>query len=83
MTAKNNKNMKALANERLNAAKNKFDHVIVIGMNNDTSAIDLSSTVNQYPFLHWMLNKTIFELNILEKQNTNVEKTVEGDTNAA
>ena len=91
MTNKNNKSngsnaaidtLKTAANEKLDAAKNKFDHVIVIGMKNDTSAIDLSSTINQYPFLHWMLNKTVFELNVLEKQNAavaEVENTV-GET---
>lgn len=53
----------------LDEAKNKDLHsVLVIGMKPD-GKLDISTDRPHFPFLHWLLNRTIFELNILENNN--------------
>lgn len=72
------KNLTKNANEILNKSKNQFEHVIVIGIDGDK--LNISSTVATYPFMHWTLNKAIFELMLHERQNVQekeAEKVVE------
>jgi hypothetical protein len=60
------KNQAKNVNEILNNAKNKFEHVIVIGTSGDN--LHISSTIATYPFMHWTLNKATLELLLHEKQ---------------
>jgi riboflavin synthase len=69
------KNLVPKANEVLNKNKNKFEHVIVIGLEGDK--LNISSTVATYPFMHWTLNKAIFELMLHERQSQQEEKVAE------
>lgn len=75
------KNLVPKANEVLNKAKSKFEHVIVIGLEGDK--LNISSTVATYPFMHWTLNKAIFELMLHERQNTQEAQAEEAATEVA
>ena len=62
----------------------KFNDIVVIGYGDD-GVISITSTEMSYPYVHWMLNKSIFEMNVHEKNELikqQAEKTIEGVTNA-
>ena len=44
------------------------EDVIVIGMNNSEGYFRVESTTQHYGFLHWVLNRVLFELILSEKQ---------------
>ena len=46
--------------------KGKYESVIVTGFNSD-GHLFMSSSVTNIPFMHWTLNKSIFELGLFEK----------------
>lgn len=57
------------ADQALEAAKGKFQNVMVLGIDNKNN-IDISSNNTSYVVLQWLLNRAIFELLIHEKANT-------------
>lgn len=58
----------------LEESKNTFQNVVVIGVL-PNGTIDVRTTVAEYPFVHWMLNKAVFQLNIHENNAlTNAKK---------
>lgn len=59
---------KAQANKILDDSKNKFDAVVVIGVVNNKENIDVNTNVPQYAWLHHVLQKTVFELLLHEKE---------------
>jgi len=62
----------------------KFTDIVVIGYNED-GVISITSTEMSYPYVHWMLNKSIFEMNVHEKNSLiekNAEKVAEQVVNA-
>ncbi len=50
----------------LDSMKGKYESVIVTGFNSD-GHLFMSSSVTNIPFMHWTLNKSIFELGLFEK----------------
>jgi len=53
--------------ELLDSLKGKFDNCIVTGFNKE-GHLFMSSSVSNIPFMHWTLNRSIFELGLFEKQ---------------
>ena len=50
----------------LESMKGKYESLIVTGFNSD-GHLFMSSSVTNIPFMHWTLNKSIFELGLFEK----------------
>lgn len=61
-------NLKEKTNEILESSKNKFDAVVVIGVVEGKDGIDINTTIPQYPWLHHILQKTVLELLLHEKE---------------
>ena len=53
--------------ELLDSLKGKFENCIVTGFNKE-GHLFMSSSVSNIPFMHWTLNRSIFELGLFEKQ---------------
>lgn len=53
------------ANKVLEESKNKFDVVIVIGLDNK-GKIDINANLPQYPTMQYMISRAAFELNVHE-----------------
>lgn len=67
--------MTELSDKILGEAQGKFQNVVVIGITQD-STIDISTTNPQYPVLHWLLNKALFNISIHEMNNQPNKSTV-------
>jgi len=67
----------------LDECKGTMESAIVCGFDKDGNTVIKSSMAN-VPFMHWMLNRSVFELGLFEKQNTVAEdeKTPESDVDA-
>jgi hypothetical protein len=73
--------------ELLDSLKGKFDSCIVTGFNKD-GHLFMSSSISNIPFMHWTLNRSIFELGLFEKQASQPQTeeapaTTEVDTEAS
>lgn len=55
--------------EVLESMKGGLESGIVIGISPEGHTV-IKSSVTNVPFMHWMLNRSIFELGLFEKQNT-------------
>lgn len=44
-----------------------LEAVMIIGMTN-TGGISINSSLNNVALMHWMLNKSIFDINVFERQ---------------
>ena len=51
----------------LEGCKGKMESCVVTGFDTNGNLF-MSSSVNNVPFMHWTLNKSIFELGLFEKQ---------------
>jgi hypothetical protein len=51
----------------LDSLKGGLQSCLVMGFDNDGKYV-MSSSINNVPTLHWMLNKSIFEIHLFEKQ---------------
>jgi len=58
--------------ELLDSLKGKYESCVVTGFNKD-GHLFMSSSVSNIPFMHWTLNRSIFELGLFEKQSTQPE----------
>lgn len=58
--------------EILKDAQGKLENGMLIGLEKDGS-IFIKSSVTNVPFMHWMLNRSVFELGLYEKQTTEPE----------
>jgi len=56
------------ADELLESSKGKYANCLVIGFNPDDDLI-MASSVSNIPYMHWVLNRALFELNLFEKQS--------------
>lgn len=68
----------------LESLKGKYQNCIVTGFD-ENGAIYLASSVSNLPFMHWTLNRSIFELGLVEKQsqqNAGQQKAPESDVDA-
>lgn len=57
--------------ELLESLKGRYDACVVTGFDS-SGHLFMSSSVSNIPFMHWTLNRSIFELGLFEKQNTNL-----------
>ena len=64
--------------ELLDSLKGKFDSCIVTGFNKD-GHLFMSSSVSNIPFMHWTLNRSIFELGLFEKQSSQKQEAPASD----
>jgi len=58
--------------ELLDSLKGKYESCVVTGFNKD-GHLFMSSSVSNIPFMHWTLNRSIFELGLFEKQSSQSE----------
>jgi|TARA_R110000796_G_scaffold76625_5_gene171393 hypothetical protein len=58
--------------ELLESLKGQFDSCIVTGFNKE-GHLFMSSSISNIPFMHWTLNRSLFELGLFEKQNAQPE----------
>ena len=58
--------------ELLDSLKGKYDACLVTGFDANGHMF-MSSSVSNIPFMHWTLNRSIFELGLFEKQNPKPE----------
>lgn len=61
-----------ISNETLEAAKGKYDEVLVVGLRN--GVLDLTPSIPTYIFNQYLLSRAVFELNIAEKAQTAEKK---------
>lgn len=52
----------------LESLKGKFENCIVTGFSKE-GHLFMSSSVSNIPFMHWTLNRSVFELGLFEKQS--------------
>jgi len=71
------------ADELLEECKGTMDSCVVVGFDSKGNTVIKSSVAN-VPFMHWMLNRSVFELGLFEKQNSVAEneKSPESDVDA-
>ena len=64
----------------LEECKGTMQSAVVTGFDEDGNVI-IKSSVSNLPFMHWMLNRSVFELGLFEKQNmaTDNKKTPQSD----
>ena len=55
------------------ASKNNLSAVMIIGMTQD-GGININSSLNNTAMMHWMLNKSIFDINVFERTPKEEEK---------
>lgn len=58
----------------LDEVKGKLDSCLIVGFDKKGNTVIKSSVAN-VPYMHWMLNRSIFELALFEKQNSEEEDT--------
>jgi len=56
----------------LDECKGKLHTALVTGFDENGNAF-ISSSVKNIPYMHWVLNRAIFELGLFEKQNVEME----------
>lgn len=59
-----------LADDILAESKGEFQNLIIAGIN-AAGDMQLKTSVQNVPFMHYLLSKATFELNLFEKQNSN------------
>jgi hypothetical protein len=59
-----------LADGILEESKGEFQSLIIAGINTKGDMF-LKTSVQNVPFMHYLLSKATFELNLFEKQNSN------------
>lgn len=64
----------------LEECKGTLQSAVITGFDEDGNVI-IKSSVSNLPFMHWMLNRSVFELGLFEKQNmaTENKKTPQSD----
>lgn len=62
----------------LDSMKGSLQAGLVIGMDEDGNTV-IKSSVTNVPFMHWMLNRSIFELALFEKQSKAEDEEQESD----
>jgi hypothetical protein len=69
--------------ELLEECKGTMESAVVCGFDADGNTV-IKSSMSNLPFMHWMLNRSVFELGLFEKQNvaTENEKTPGSDVDA-
>lgn len=55
------------------AKEAELEHVMLIGLGKDSS-LTIQSSLNNVALMHWMLNKSIFDINVFERQPPEEEK---------
>jgi len=56
----------------LDDCKGKLNAALVAGFDENGNAF-ISSSVKNVPYMHWILNRAIFELGLFEKQNVEMK----------
>lgn len=59
-----------LADDILKESKGEFQSLVIAGINTKGD-MHLKTSVQNVPFMHYLLSKATFELNLFEKQNSN------------
>lgn len=73
-------------NQVLMNGMNKFSNVLVIGIMEDGKTLDVSTTRPTYEFVNYMLNRTAFQINLMEHNQVEremAEKIAVAENNVA
>lgn len=72
--------MSEAVDKLLEECKGTMQSAVVAGFD-EAGNVVIKSSVANLPFMHWMLNRSVFELGLFEKQNIAAgnEKTPESD----
>jgi hypothetical protein len=83
MSDKKEKNAPSAVDKLLDECKGTMSNCVVAGMDEKGNVI-VRSSMSNLPFMHWMLNRSVFELGLFEKQNVAAqnEKTPESKVDA-
>ena len=54
------------------AQKQKLQSVLVCGFD-DNGQVYMNSSINSIPYMHWLLNRSLFEVSLFEKNRPEVE----------
>jgi hypothetical protein len=54
------------------AKKQKLQSVLVCGFD-DTGQVYMNSSINSLPYMHWLLNRSLFEVSLFEKNRPEPE----------
>lgn len=73
MTDEQKKIRNEVVNETIEAAKNKFDEIVIVGIKN--GVVDVVPSIATYQFCQWLLDRAKFELLISEKSQIVSENT--------
>lgn len=61
--------MNEAVQKSIDAIKDKdLDAIMMVGLSKDGSMV-IESSVNNVALMHWMLNKSIFDINVFERNN--------------
>jgi hypothetical protein len=67
----------------LDSMKGQLENCIITGFNAEGNLV-MSSSIPNVPYMHWTLNRSLFELNLFEKQSASQQETPESvDTEAS
>lgn len=55
------------------AKEAELEHVMLIGLTKN-GGLNIQSSLNNVALMHWMLNKSIFDINVFERQPPAEEK---------
>jgi len=67
----------------LDSMKGQLENCIITGFNAEGNLV-MSSSIPNVPYMHWTLNRSLFELNLFEKQSSSQQETPESvDTEAS
>jgi len=68
MSEKKGKDTPSAVDKLLDECKGTMASCVVAGMDGKGNVI-VRSSMSNLPFMHWMLNRSVFELGLFEKQN--------------
>jgi tryptophanyl-tRNA synthetase len=54
------------------AQKQKLQSVLVCGFD-DNGQVYMNSSINSIPYMHWLLNRSLFEVSLFEKNRPEAE----------
>lgn len=72
---------KLKVDDLLDDCRGTMQSCIVAGVD-DNGNVTVRSSVSSLPFMHWMLNRSVFELGLFEKQNIANQNEEVTDTNS-
>lgn len=58
------------ADKTITNALGKYDNVLILGIDKENKLLNIQSSLPNFPYMHWLLNRAVFEISLFENQNT-------------